>query len=343
MGWPGNPGGPVERCPRLTARRVHSDGAQTAGPGGQRIYEPGEDEAPPLTRPREVVRTASDSFRHDPLFRRVIAVNVGFLAAFLAIQFLLPIPRVMEPLIAILIYFPMAVGQWRFWRWGELDARTAIAFVQLHRKAFKNLDPIEALENPEVQRGQHFRVPVERPRSLKRAAGRATYVYGISIAMGAIFSTLLLPSSPGQQLPIQVLAQRSTAVAFLTVFSAFLLGWVMAPIWLIEDTGVRYLSRKQQTVERVSRWFLSQLGPVLGVGTIGTFFIVYYIAGFGLIDGIFALLQLSISLYPASLTATYLYQKYREDDAVARVEAGFEKAGIPLYKGVVAALVRLPP
>jgi hypothetical protein len=161
--------------------------------------------------------------------------------------------------------------------------------------------------------------------------------------MGAIFSTILLPSNPGQQLSIQELAQRSTMVALLTVFSAFSLGWVMAPIWLIEDAGVRYLSRKQQTVERVSRWFLSQLGPVLGVGTLGTFFIVYYIAGFGLYDAIMALAQLSISLYPASLTATYLYQKYREDDAVADVEAGLEKAGVPLYRGVVAALVRLPP
>lgn len=290
-----------------------------------------------------MVRTAGLSFREDPLFRRVVAVNLGFLGAFLAVQFLLPIPRVMEPLVAMIIYFPMAIGQWRFWRWGEIDARTAVAFVQLHRKAFRNLDPLEALEKPDVQRGQHFRVPVERPYSLRRAAGRATYVYGISIAMGAIFSTMLLPSSPGQQLSIQWLAYRSTVVAFLTVFSAFALGWVMAPIWLIEDTGVRYLSRKQQTVERVSRWFLSQMGPVLGVGTIGTFFIVYYIAGFGFLDAIFALAQLSISLYPASLTATYLYQKYREDDAVAHVSEKLDKAGIPEYRGVVAALVRLPP
>lgn len=307
------------------------------------MYEPGADEAPPLTRPGEVVKTAGRSFKDDRLFRRVVAVNLGFLGAFLAVQFLLPIPRVMEPLVAMLIYFPMAIGQWRFWRWGGIDARTAVAFVQLHRKAFKNLDPIEALEKPDAQRGQHFRVPVDRPLTLRRAAGRATYVYGISIAMGAIFSTLLLPSSPGQQLSIQWLAYRSTAVAFLTVFSAFALGWVMAPIWLIEDTGVRYLSRKQQTVERVSRWFLSQMGPVLGVGTIGTFFIVYYIAGFGFLDAIFALAQLSISLYPASLTATYLYQKYREDDAVAHVDEKLEEAGITRYRGVVAALVRLPP
>lgn len=307
------------------------------------MYEPGEEEAPPLTRPAEVVRTAGEAFREDHLFRRVVVVNLAFLGAFVALQFLLDVPRVMEPLVAVLIYFPMAIGQWRFWRWGELDVRTAVGLVQLHRKAFKNLDPIEALERPAVQRGQHFRVPVERRMSLKRAAGRATYVFGISIAMGAIFSTLLLPSNPGQQLSLQALAGRSTAVALLTVFSAFALGWIMAPIWLIEDTGVRYLSRKQQTVERVSRWFLSQLGPVLGVGTIGTFFIVYYIAGFGLIDGILALAQLSISLYPASLTATYLYQRYRQEDAVAEVEAALEKAGIPQYQGVVAALVRLPP
>ena len=50
--------------------------------------------------------------------------------------------------------------------------RTAIAFVQLHRKAFKNLDPLEALERPGVVRGHHFRVPVERRHTLGRAAGR---------------------------------------------------------------------------------------------------------------------------------------------------------------------------
>jgi hypothetical protein len=307
------------------------------------VHDPGQEEVPPLTRPGKVVKTAGEAFRQDRLFRRVVAVNIGFLAAFLVMQFLLPIPRVLEPLVAILIYFPMAIGQWRFWRWGNLDTRTAVAFVQLHRKAFKNLDPIEALEKPKVQRGQHFRVPVERAISLRSAAGRATYIYGISIALGTIFSTLFLPSNPGQQLPLADLAARSTTVAFLTVFSAFALGWIMAPIWLIEDAGVRYLSRKQQTVERVSRWFLSQMGPVLGVGTIGTFFIVYYISGFGLIDAIVALAQLSISLYPASLTATFLYQKYREDAAVARVQDALEEAGIPEYKGVAAALVRLPP
>ena len=300
--------------------------------------------APPsLAHPGGVVRHAGRAFKGDRVFRQVVAVNIVCFAAFAAFQFVLDVPRVMEPLVGLLVFFPMAAGQWRFWRWADLDTRAAVALVAIHRKAFKDDDPIEKLEHPDILRGEHFRVQTQRPYTLGRAARRATYIYGISIALGTIFSTFFLPINLGQALTIGQLAVRSTAVAFLTVFAAFALGWIMAPIWLIEDSGVRYFSRKMQTLERVSRWYLNLLGPVLGVGTIGTFFLVYYIAGFTLVDAIIALVQLSITFYPAALTATFLYQKYREDEAVAKVKGVLEEQGLKEYGSIVTALVRLPP
>jgi hypothetical protein len=305
--------------------------------GGERL------EAPPLVAPGKVVRTAGQAFRSDPLFRTVAITNFAFLGAFLSLQWLLGLESLLEPLTALLLYLPLAIGQWRFWRLGNLDTKTAMVFIHLHEKAFKDTDELEALENPGVIRGDHFRVAVETHLSLRRAAGRATYVFSIALTFGAIMSTLFFPNNLGQQLSLRELAARSTSVAFLTFLFAFAIGWILPPLWLVEDAGVRYYHRRLQSVEQVARWYLIQLGPFLGVGAFGTFFLIYYIAGFTLVDAIIALLQLSLSLYPASLTATYLYQRYRERAAVERLKNELEKHGMREYPSAVTALVRLQP
>lgn len=301
------------------------------------------DEVPSLASPKAVVRTAGLAFATDRLYRRVVYVNLAFLGVFIALQYLLVLPRALEPLAAVLLYFPLAVGQWRFWKWGGLDSHTALTFVRLHRKAFKDLDPMEKLEKPDVIRGDHFRVALSAPLTLRRAAGRASYVYSIALTLGLIFSTLFLPISLGAQVSVTEFALRSTTVAFLTFAAAFTLGWIMPPIWLIEDSGVRYFSRRQQSVESVSRWYLTQLGPILGVGALGTFFLIYWVAGFSLLEAILALIQLSLTLYPASLTATFLYHKFREEAALFEVQRTLAKEGVREYPSLVNALVRLPP
>ncbi|HKZ58869.1 MAG TPA: hypothetical protein VJ547_03340 [Candidatus Thermoplasmatota archaeon] len=298
---------------------------------------------PPLAQPKEVVRAAGLAFATDPVYRRVVYVNVAFLAVFTLVQFVLEIPRALEPLPAVLLYFPLSIGQWRFWRWRALDSHTALAFIRIHRRAFKDLDALEKLEKPDLVRGDHLRVDVRLPLTLGRAASRAFYVYSIALTLGVIFSTLLLPIEMGSQVSLGVFALRSTVIAFLTLMSAFALAWIVPPIWLIEDAGVRYFSRKQQSVESVARWYLVQLGPVIGVGAISTFLLIYWVAGFTLYDTVIALMQLSLTLYPASLTATYLYHKFREGEALATVKAALASEGMPEYPSLLNALVRLAP
>lgn len=298
-------------------------------------------DAPPLRAPRAVVRTAGDAFLRDASFRKVVLINLAFLAAFLALQRVLGFAHLVEPLTALLLYLPLAVGQWRFWKWGNLDTKTALTFIAMHQRAFRDHDPLEKLERPDVVRGDHFRVAVGLQPTLGRAAGRASYVYSIALTFGAIMSTLFLPNNLGQQLTLAQLATRSTYVALLTFMFAFAIGWILPPLWLVEDAGLRYFHRKLQSVEQVARWYLIQLGPFLGVGAFGTFFLIYYIAGFTLEDAIIALLQLSLSLYPASLTATYLYQRYREKTALARVKEALDRQGMREFPSAVTALVRL--
>lgn len=298
---------------------------------------------PPLVQPKAVVRAAGLAFATDPLYRKVVYVNLAFLAVFALVQFVLEIPRALEPLPAVLLYFPLSIGQWRFWRWRALDTHTALAFVRIHRKAFKDLDPLEKLEKPDLVRGDHLRVQVRFPLTLGRAASRAFYVYSIALTLGVIFSTLLLPIQMGSQVSLGVFAVRSTLIAFLTLMAAFALAWIVPPIWLIEDAGVRYFSRKQQSVESVARWFMVQLGPVIGVSAISTFLLIFWVAGFTLGETVIALTQLSLTLYPASLSATYLYHKFREGEALATVKAALSKDGMPEYPSLLNALVRLAP
>jgi hypothetical protein len=258
-------------------------------------------------------------------------------------NYLLELPRALEPYAAILLYFPLAIGQWRFWRWGGLDVHTALLLVRLHRRAYKDLDHFEKLEKPDVLRGEHFRVALTLPFTLGRTAGRAFYVYTIALTLGVIFSTLFLPLSLGAQVSRGEFAIRSTSVAFLTLSAAFTIAWILPPMWLIEDAGVRYFSRKGQYVESVSRWYLIQLGPIIGMGAIGTFFLIYWVAGFTLIEAILGLLQLSLSLYPASLTATFLYHKFREGPALSAVRARLDAEKVPEHASLLTALVRVPP
>jgi len=298
---------------------------------------------PPLAQPKEVVRAAGLAFATDPLFRKVVFVNIGFLAVFTVVQFVLDLPRALEPLPAILLYFPLAMGQWRFWRWRSLDTHTALVFVRAHRKAYKDLDQLEKLEKPDVVRGDHLRVAIPFKMTLGRTCGRAFYVYTVALTLGVIFSTLLLPIQMGSQVSVTVYAVRSTVIAFLTVLSAFAVAWILPPIWLIEDSGLRYFSRKLQSVESVSKWYMTQLAPILGVGAIGTFLLIYWVAGFGFFETMIALLQLSLTLYPASLTATYLYGKFREEEGLTFVRERLTKEGLPEYPSLLTGLVRLAP
>ncbi len=298
---------------------------------------------PPLVRPKDVVRAAGLAFATDPVYRKVVYVNLAFLAVFAFVQYVFELPRALEPLPAVLLYFPLSIGQWRFWRWRALDTHTALAFIRIHRRAFKDRDLLEKLEKPGVVRGDHLRVEVRFPMTFGRAASRAFYVYSIALTLGVIFSTLLLPIQMGSQVSLGVFALRSTLIAFLTLMAAFALAWIVPPIWLIEDAGVRYFSRKQQSVESVARWFLVQLGPIIGVSAISTFLLIFWVAGFSLFETIIALCQLSLTLYPASLTATYVYHKFREGEALAAVKAALEKDGMPEYPSLLNALVRLAP
>lgn len=298
---------------------------------------------PPLGSPKELVRHHGLGFATDRAFRKVVYVNVAFLTAILVINYLLDLPRALEPLAGVLIYFPLAIGQWRFWRWGGLDAKTALIFVRLHRRAFRDSDPLEKLEKPDVVRGEHFRVAITTPTTLGRVAGRAFYIYTIALTLGVIFSTLFLPITMGAQVSRAEYALRSSTVAFLTLMGAFTVAWILPPMWLIEDAGVRYYSRKAQSVESVARWYLVQLGPIIGVGALGTFFLIYWVAGFTLIEAILGLLQLSLSLYPASLTATFLYQKFREKPAVEQVKAGLDQERVVEHPSLLTALVRVAP
>jgi len=289
------------------------------------------------------VRAHGLAFATDRLYRRVVYVNIAFFAGILAINYLLVLPQALEPFAAVLIYLPLAVGQWRFWRWAHLDASTAMMFVRLHRRAYKDLDHLEKLEKPDVVRGEHFRVALPSPLTLGRIAGRASYVYTIALTLGVFFSTLFLPLSLGAQVAPGEFAIRSTSVAFLTLSAAFAVAWIIPPMWLMEDAGLRYYSRKQQSVESVARWYLVQLGPILGVGAIGTFFLIYWVAGFTLVEAILGLTQLSLSLYPASLTATFLYHKFREEQALSELKDALDKERVVEYPSLVTALARVPP
>lgn len=298
---------------------------------------------PPLVQPKEVVRAAGLAFATDPVYRQVIYVNLAFLAVFGIVQYVLELPRALEPLPAVLLYFPLSIGQWRFWRWRNLDTHTALTFIRMHRKAFRDLDPLEKLERPDLVRGDHLRVEMHFPMTFGRTASRAFYVYSIALTLGVIFSTLLLPIEMGSQVSLGVFAIRSTLIAFLTLMAAFALAWIVPPIWLIEDAGVRFFSRKQQSVESVARWFLVQLGPIIGVSAISTFLLIFWVAGFSLSQTVIALSQLSLTLYPASLTATYVYHKFREAEALAAVKAALAKDGMAEYPSLLNALVRLAP
>jgi hypothetical protein len=299
--------------------------------------------APSLASPKGVVRASALAFASDKLYRRVVYVNVAFLAALIVINYILVLPQALEPFAAVLLYAPLAMGQWRFWAGRKLDTGTALTFVRLHRRAFKDRSLTDRLENPDAVRGDHFRVSLRAPLTLRRAAVRASYLYTIGLTIGVIFSTLFLPIAMGAATTPREFAIRSTSVAFLTAAAAFALAWIIPPIWLIEDSGVRYFSRKSQTVESVSKWYLTQLAPILGTGAIGTFFLIYWVAGFTLFEAILGLMQLSFSLYPASLTATFLYHKFREEQAVAEVKAALQKDGMVEFPTIVTALVRLPP
>ena len=299
--------------------------------------------AAPLVNPKEVVRTAGLAFARDPSYRKVVYVNVGFLAAILVINLLLDLPRALEPLAALLIYFPLAIGQWRFWRWRNLDAATAIFFLRVHRRAYKDLDHLEKLEKPDVLRGEHFRVALPFDITMRHVAGRAFYVYTIALTLGVIFSTLYLPISLGAQVSRGEFAFRSTSVALLTLMAAFTVAWILPPMWLLEDAGVRYYSRKAQSVESVARFYLVQLGPIIGMGAIGTFFLIYWVAGFTLVEAILGLTQLSLSLYPASLTATFLYYKFHEKVALAEVRKRLDAERVPEHGSLLTALVQVPP
>jgi hypothetical protein len=299
--------------------------------------------APSLAQPVKVVATARTAFARDRLYRKLVFVNLAFIAVILVMNYLLELPRALEPYAAVLIYFPLAIGQWRFWRWGGLDVKTAMLFVHAHRRAYKDSDHLEKMEKPDVLRGEHFRVALAAPNTLGRAAGRAFYVYTIALTLGVIFSTLFLPLSLGAQVSRSEFAIRSTAVAFLTLSGAFTVAWILPPLWLIEDAGVRYFSRKAQSVESVARWYLVQLGPILGMGAIGTFFLIYWVAGFTLVEAVLGLVQLSLSLYPASLTATFLYQKFRAADALAEVRKQLDREKVVEHGSVLTALLRTAP
>jgi hypothetical protein len=277
------------------------------------------------------------------MYRVVVYVNIVFLVTIFAVNYLLDLPSALEPFAALLLYFPLAIGQWRFWRWGGLDVGTAMAFVKVHRRAYKDTDHLEKLEKPDVVRGEHFRVSLAAPMTLGRVAGRAFYVYTIALTLGVIFSTLFLPISMGAQVSRAEFALRSTSVAFLTLMGAFTVAWILPPMWLLEDAGVRYFSRKAQSVESVARWYLVQLGPIIGMGAIGTFFLIYWVAGFTLLEAILGLVQLSLSLYPASLTATFLYCKFREVPALEIVRQRLDEENVPEHQSLLTALVRVAP
>src|SRR5262249_31957441 len=117
----------------------------------------------------------------------------------------------------------------------------------------------------------------------------------------------------------------------------------LPPMWLLEDAGVRYFSRRAQSVESVARWYLVQLGPIIGMGAIGTFFLIYWVAGFTLVEAILGLVQLSLSLYPASLTAPFLYFRFREGAALAAVRRRLDEEHMPEHTSLLTALVRVPP
>jgi len=296
-----------------------------------------------MSSPKDVVRTHGLAFSTDKMYRTVVYVNIGFLVAIFAMNYLLDLPRALEPFAALLIYPPLAIGQWRFWKWRGLDVGTAMTFVKVHRRAYKDSDHLERLEKPDVVRGEHFRVALISRMTLGRVAGRAFYVYTIALTLGVIFSTLFLPISMGAQVSRAEFALRSTSVAFLTLMGAFTVAWILPPMWLLEDAGVRYFSRKAQSVESVARWYLVQLGPIIGMGAIGTFFLIYWVAGFTLLEAILGLVQLSLSLYPASLTATFLYCKFRESPALEAVRQRLDKENVHEYGSLLTALYKIAP
>ena len=134
--------------------------------------------APSLAEPHKVVLSARDAFARDPVYRQLVAINVAFIAVILVVNYLLVLPVALEPYAAVLLYFPLAIGQWRFWRWRGLDVRTAMVFVGAHRRAFKDSDHLEKLEKPDVLRGEHF----ERMKDGALLANAGNYAHEIDVA-----------------------------------------------------------------------------------------------------------------------------------------------------------------
>src|SRR5258705_9161183 len=69
--------------------------------------------APPMGTPKEVVRQHGLAFARDKMYRTVVYVNLVFLVVIFAMNYLLDLPRALEPFAALLIYPPLAIGQWR--------------------------------------------------------------------------------------------------------------------------------------------------------------------------------------------------------------------------------------
>jgi hypothetical protein len=220
------------------------------------------------------------------------------------------------------------------WKLGGIDVRLAVWLFEGHRRTH---DRRKERGDPRG-RVAYFRLTTPSKITPMGTASKAMQPYSLALTVGLIEWNSALSFVPGSAAITDVSPTVALGVALTAMVATVLVTWIVPPLWLLRTAGVRVFAREAGQVTRVDEWYNRVLGQVMGTAALGTFFIIFAIAGIGLRATIVSFATISIALFPINYAATYLYRARREGAAAAELARRLEALGIHVYAGVPEAL-----
>lgn len=224
------------------------------------------------------------------------------------------------------------------WRAGGLDVKLGLRLFDLHRRIFER----RARAWGAASAPSYFRVRVRTQIRPWATAKMAFEPYSLSLTVGVIAWSIAVGIGPGVAplgTPNTVLAAEIAALSMIVTLVAT---WVVPPIWLLRTSGLRVADPRLGTVETVDNWFVKIFGPLMGIASLGTIFIVYAIGGLPLRAALFAFAAISVTLFPVNFAATYLYRVRWEGKAAAQLAFVLRQRGVRTLNSLPEALQAQP-
>jgi hypothetical protein len=217
---------------------------------------------------------------------------------------------------------------WLTWR-----ARILVATAKWMFKQYRAIASKITKEGKE-KKNKYLSIAKELDRSVKQTLLRTSMLFGFVVIVGAFMSVVVT-----ECFALKLGKAHSFLLLSLSIFIVLLsISWLVPPFWLLKDVGLRHYNLKDQTIVSIGDRLVLTLRPLLGLGAIAGFFLLFYRSGYAYSITFLFFIGTLLQFFPALFLTTFLYRYFAEEKIIALVKKSLRELCIKDVKDVTESL-----